>query len=299
MAVTGYDPYSLVTETRNSYRTVWLRPVMENKIKSILHWGVFVLAVAVTTGWLVLCLTYLTRLGWDGLLSLEPGALAATLAAAAGPPVALWLILVVTAQRQELVGLRRAVLDFGVAIRRGQDHAETNGRALLEVTAATRRQAAQDGLNVALDDLASHASVVAERLGVLDPDDLASAWARYGSGDRWALLRPFLDRAALEVDFGDRLTSALSEDAQAKLAAAAFVRRLGLMRARDGIPAEQKLIQEILEDGPVALVAHLFAGDMGSTVSVEEPDPSDHENGTIDDRLGPQPTLFQPESKSA
>jgi len=195
---------------------------MESKVKSILHWGVFVVAVTATTGWLVLCFAYLMRLGWDGLLSLEPGALAATLAAAAGPPVALWLVLVVTAQRQELVALRIAVLDFGLAIRRGQDHAETNGRALLEVTAATRRQASQDGLMIALDDLASHASIVVERLGVLDQDGLDLAWARYGSGDRWALLRPFIDRAALEDDFGARLAGALEEDALAKLAAGAL-----------------------------------------------------------------------------
>lgn len=271
---------------------------MENKIKSILHWGVFVIAVAATTGWLVLCFAYLMRLGWDGLLSLEPGALAATLAAAAGPPVALWLILVVTAQRQELVGLRQAVLDFGLAIRRGQDHAETNGRALLEVTAATRRQAAQDGLKVALDDLASHAAIVAERLGVLDPDGLDMAWARHGAGDRWALLRPFLDRAALEDDFGDRLAGALNEDALAKLAAAAFVRRLDLMTAPDGIPTEQKLLHEIIADGPVVQVARLFSVGVANDVDADDDD-TDVEAASMDDRLGPQPTLFHPESKSA
>ena len=269
---------------------------MESKVKSILRWGVFVFAVAITTGWLVLCFAYLSRLGWDGLMSLEPGALAATLAAAAGPPVALWLILVVTAQRQELADLRRAVLDFGMAIRRGQDHAETHGRALLEVSAASRRQAAQDGFTVALDDLASHAAVVAERLGVLDADGLALAWGRYGSGDRWALLRPFLDRASTENDFSDRLAEALKGDAMSQLAAGAFMRRLGLMRAAGGIPGEQRLIHEILEDGPVAQVGRLFAGEASVTGAS---DPGGDQAASIEDRLGPQPTLFQPESKSA
>lgn len=270
---------------------------MESKVKLILRWGVFVLAVAVTTGWLVLCSAYLSRLGWDGLMSLEPGALAASLAAAVGPPVALWLILVVTAQRQELEGLRRAVLDFGLAIRRGQDHAETQGRALLEVSAASRRQAAQDGLSVALDDLASNASVVAERLGVLDADGLSLAWQRYGFGDRWALLRPFLDRAAAESDFNSRLAEALEGDSISQLAAGAYIRRLGLLRADSGIPGEQKLIHEILEDGPVAQVGRLFASD--SVVAEESPDPGDNQTASIEDRLGPQPTLFQPESKTA
>ncbi|NKB44464.1 MAG: hypothetical protein GKS03_09330 [Alphaproteobacteria bacterium] len=278
---------------------------MESKIKSALRWSVFVLAVAVTTGWLVLCFAYLTRLGWDGLMSLEPGALAATLAAAAGPPVALWLILVVTAQRQELADLRRAVLDFGLAMRRGQDHAETHGRALLEVSAASRRQAAQDGLVVALDDLASHASVVAERLGVLDVDGLARAWERYGAGDGWALLRPFLDRAAAEKDFGSRLAEALKGDAVSQLAAGAFMRRLDLMRG-DGTANEQRLIREILEDGPVAQVGRLFANDVAAAEDafvavdrVDQPEAGGDQAASIEDRLGPQPTLFQPESKTA
>ncbi len=280
---------------------------MERKIKSVLRWGTFVLAVAVTTGWMVLCFAYLNRLGWDGLLSLEPGALAATLAAAAGPPVALWLVLVVVAQRQELSDLHTAVLDFGVAIRRGQDHAETNGRALLEVTAASRRQASQDGLVLVLDDLASHAAVVAERLGVLNPEGVDLAWARYGAGDRWAFLRPFLERAAAESDFGTRLSQALSDDLSAKLAAGAFVRRLDLMRKKEGIPAELKLVHEILEDGPVAQVGRLFSADINNSLdhglSGEEtpsPDPDPNDNmGSLEDRLGPQPSLFHAESKTA
>lgn len=278
---------------------------MQSKVKLILHWSVFVLAVAITTGWLVLCFVYLSRLGWDGLMSLEPGALAATLAAAAGPPVALWLILVVTAQRQELVGLKSAVLDFGLAVRRGQHHAESQGRALLEISAASQRKAAKDELAIGLDDLASHASVVAERLGVLEPNGILQAWERYGSGDRWALMRPFIDRAAAETDFGDRLAGALEGDAVSQLAASAFVRRLDLLRG-DGAAGEQKLIHEILVDGPVVQVARLFTKEEASVAEADVSN-ADEDQGqiggdqsvSIEGCLGPQPTLFQPDSKTA
>ncbi len=270
---------------------------MERKVKSALRLFVFILAVAITTGWVVLCSGYLNRLGWDGLLSLDPGPLAATLAAGAGPPVALWLILMVIGQRQELAELQKGLVDFAMVLRRGQDQAEINGRALFELTAASQRGAAQDGFALILDDLISHAAVVAERLGVLDSDGLDMAWARYAAGDRWALLRPFLDRSLAEEDFESRLRMALSEDAQSRLAADAFLRRLEMLRSKDGVPQAQKMIQEVLEDGPVAQVARLLQQ------TSEFLDDSQNDMATtldsMDDRLGPQPTLFQPDSKSA
>ncbi|MEQ9445667.1 MAG: hypothetical protein RJS98_08890 [Rhodospirillaceae bacterium] len=270
---------------------------MERKVKSALRLFVFVLAVAVTTGWVVLCFGYLNRLGWDGLLSLDPGPLAATLAAGAGPPVALWLILMVIGQRQELADLQKGLVDFALVLRRGQDQAEINGRALLELTAASHRSAAQDGLALILDDITSHAAVVAERLGVLDPDGIDMAWARYGAGDRWALIRPFLDRSLAEDDFESRLRMALNDDVQSRLAADAFLRRLEMLRSKDGLPHAQKMIQEVLEDGPMAQVARFFQQTSGGLGELE----NDTSNtlDSIDDRLGPQPTLFQPDSKSA
>lgn len=271
---------------------------MESTLKAVLRWGVFIVAVAVTTGWLVLAFAYLTRFGWDGLLSLEPGDLAATLAAAAGPPVALWLVLMVASQKQELSTLRKVVVDLGVALRRGQEQSETGSRALIELTSASQRQAAQDGLFLALDDLTSNAAIVAERLGVLDVDGLDLAWARYGSGDRWAFLKPFLERAALEDDFAARLSQALAGDAQAELAAAAYTRRLEHLRSSASLTAHQKLIQEILEDGPVAQVGRLFlVKQSGATVRVE-PNADVDDVATLEDRLGPQPTLFQTPSPS-
>lgn len=294
-------PYNTNT-TFVSLTLFQLGPNMESNVKAVLRWGVFILAVAVTTGWLVLAFSYLTRFGWDGLMSLEPGDLAATLAAAAGPPVALWLVLMVASQKQELSALQKIVIDLGIALRRGQDQAETGSRALIEVTAASQRQAAQEGLLLALDDLTSNAAVVAERLGVLDPAGLDMAWARYGSGDRWAFLRPFVDRASEEDDFAARLAEALAGDASARLAADAYTRRLEHLRSGGSLKAEQKLITEILEDGPVARVGVLFSAQQaieGTTAQPEPPDADGEGAETIEDRLGPQPTLFQPESKSA
>ena len=277
---------------------------METALKATLRWGVFVLAVAATTAWVVLSFTYLNRLGWDGLLSLEPGALASTLAAVAAPPAALWLVLVVVAQQQELSLLRRAILDLSVALRRGQDHVEANGRTLLELAAASERREAQHGIFVALDDLASHAALIAERLGVIDSAGLDLAWARYGAGDRWALLRPFLDRAALEENFGDRLIQALGQDAPARLAADAFVRRAKALRGDESNAGEQILLRQILDDGPIAQVDRLFAlvsssatGGNGHTEPRLSQDGSQvlsnsEETEIMADRLGPQPTLF-------
>lgn len=283
---------------------------MDNSIKAAFRWLVFVLAVAATTAWVVLSFTYLNRLGWDGILSLEPGALAATLAAVAGPPAALWLVLVVIAQQQELSLLRKTVLDLGVAVRRGQDHAEISSRTLIELTSATTRGAAKDSVHIALDDLASHAAVVAERLGVLDGEGLDLAWARHGAGDRWALIRPFIVRASEEKDFGDRLTNALNQDGPAKVAAAAFIHRLKSLRHDHIGVGDQKLLSQILEDGPLAQIERLFDGvqndepmaDQDVVESSSEDSPElESENAdvtTLADRLGPQPTLFPAGTKT-
>lgn len=276
---------------------------METVIKTVLRWGVFVLAVAATTAWIVLSFTYLNRLGWYGILSLEPGALASTLAAVAAPPAALWLVLMVVAQQQELTLLRKMVVDLGLTMRRGQDQAEVNGRALLELAAAAGRSATKDALSIALDDLSSQAATVAEHLGVLDSDSLDLAWARYGAGDCWALLNPFLTRATNEADFAERLTKALVQDGPAQVSAKSFVRCVQTLRSHDHGVGDQRLLLQILDDGPIAQVGRLLAS---VSLSTDEPqadevqsraqnlkdEGAETEGDAMADRLGPQPTLF-------
>ena len=283
---------------------------MESALKATVRWSIFVLAVAATTAWLVLSFTYLNRLGWDGILSLEPGALASTLAAVAGPPAALWLVLIVVAQQQELSLLRKAVLDLGVAVKRGQDQGEISSRTLIELTTATGRAVTKDTITIALDDLASHAAVIAERLGVMDRDALDLAWARHGAGDRWSMLRPFVDRATQENDFSNRLQEAITADGVSQLAAQAFVRRMDLLRSVHADGTDQELLSQILEDGPLAQVERLFTHSLDRQAQgskEDSPSPvtdlaqdvsASEEEATMTDRLGPQPTLFPAGSKA-
>jgi hypothetical protein len=284
---------------------------MESSLRPYLRWVVFVAAVAATTFWLVICAVYFSRLGWDGLLSLIPSDLAAVLAAAAGPPVCLWLILMVIAQQKELLLLQKTLEQLSISTRRGNDFLESTGRTLLQSAALSQRQAAQDGLNLALDDIASQAAVVAERLGVLDSDSIDLAWARYGSGDRWAFLRPFLDRAALQDEFKYELAHAINIDALSKIAANRFIRRSERLRSNDIVQSDQKLLNEIFEDGPVAQISRLFSfedtashvsealveTEVGQELDNNEESVSsnelDIEEGVAtEERLGPQPTLF-------
>lgn len=283
---------------------------MEHTVKTALRLAVFVVAVAATTAWLVLGFTYLNRLGWDGLLSLEPGALAATLAAVAGPPAALWLVLVVVAQQQELGLLRKAVMDLGSAIRRGQDQAEANSRALLEFTAEAGRNSVILSTPLALDDLTSQAAAVAERLGVMDADSLDLAWAKYGAGDRWAMFKPFIDRAAEESDFEERLGLAIRQDHVAHLSVEAFMRRVSTLCSRQDGVGDQKLAHDIINDGPVGRLEQLFAKatankdggvtgpDQTIVMSEQGLDEDTDEADSISDRLGPQPMLFPASSQS-
>ena len=64
---------------------------------------IFVLAVALTTAWVVLAVGgYLRHLGLAGVMALAPAELGALLAAAGGPPAALWLFMAVLEQRRTI-----------------------------------------------------------------------------------------------------------------------------------------------------------------------------------------------------
>jgi len=270
---------------------------MEKTIKTALRWSVFVIAVAVTTGWLILCFAYLNRLGWDGLLSLDPGDLAALLAAAAGPPVLLWLILTVIAQQQQLKTVRRVVLDMGYSLRRSLEQEEAQSRALIEAQAASERDVAISLIPFVLDELAGHAGVIGGRLGVLGGDEADLAWAKHGAGDKHALMRPFAERAANEPDFAARLRSAIASDPQSRQAAVAFVEHIDGLRAEVRNQSGLKALSKTLDEGVLAQVYALFATHEPGAADEEDPAELEEqelptEEPDITDRLGPQPTLF-------
>ena len=171
------------------------------KTKSIFRWILFFVAVTLTTFWIVLTGAYLARLGWNGILSLDPTSLAMILIAISSPPLILWLILAFLTQQNEITGFRDIMLDLVNLMHRQFEQSEASVKILLELSSSSRRQFVKDGLSLILNDLSSNIAIIGDRTGVLTGDNLDLAWAKYGAGDIWALMRPFVDRLSLEEGF--------------------------------------------------------------------------------------------------
>src|SRR5262245_5684102 len=134
----------------------------------------FVVAVAATVVWLAVVGLYLSQMSWPGLMALEPMALAALLTATAGPLVALWLVMVVLEPRRAAALMMQRFAELANQERRTQQQAETLARSITEMQKQSVDALSADTRKLALQDLASSAAVLAERLGVMKRDAVAA-----------------------------------------------------------------------------------------------------------------------------
>ena len=229
------------------------------KTKSIFRWILFFAAVTLTTFWIVLSGAYLARLGWNGILSLDPTSLAMILIAISSPPLILWLILAFLTQQNEITGFRDIMLDLVNLMHRQFEQSEASVKILLELSSSSRRQFVKDGLSLILNDLSSNIAIIGDRTGVLTGDNLDLAWAKYGAGDIWALMRPFVDRLSLEEGFDIQLRNAILSDKTSMIAAALFVKRSESIFEENLVTtAEQKILFDLLQDGPLEKLKFLL-----------------------------------------
>ena len=96
-----------------------------------------------------------------------------------------------------------------------------------------------------LRDLAASAAALAERLGVIRHQDIDITWARFGSGDVGAFVRPFLTYAVSHPEIGDRLAEAAARDPVVAAALQSYVRRFERLTA----VLDDKLVRDVLEEG--------------------------------------------------
>lgn len=215
----------------------------------------FVIAVAATVIWLAIVALYLSQLTWTGVMALDPVALAALLTAAAGPLVALWLIMVVIEQRSDAARMMQRFAELAGQERRTQQQAETLARSIAELQGQASRALSADTRQIALQDLAANAAVLAERLGVIKRDAIPAAWARFGAGDISVFVQAFLNFAGAHPDIAERIGEAAVRDQAARTALAGFVRRFEQIAA---LSAGDKLLTAIIEDGALGRGYRLF-----------------------------------------
>lgn len=215
----------------------------------------FVIVVALTTAWIVFIAIYLSRLGAATVMNMPVQELATLVAAVCAPLIGLWLVAAVLAQRRELGDLKRRLAEMTAQSRHSLQQVEVQSRAMLEMEAQLRRSLAADTRRLAIQDLATCAAHLGERLGILKSDAIDIAWARFGSGDISAFVQPFLSHALRHPDLAQRMGDAVGRDAQARAALTGFVRRYE--RLASSI-SDDKLAFETLEEGPMGQSYRVF-----------------------------------------
>jgi len=214
----------------------------------------FLAAVLLSSLWIALVVLYLRDVP-GGLRGLNPAQAAGLLAGAGGPLAAFWLFMAVLEQRGRLTLMSHALAEMLRQHRHTLQLAETQTRALVEFQAQTKRMQGAETRKLALQDLAGHAAVLAERLGVIRRDDIDMTWARFGSGDTNAFVQPFLHFAASHPELSERLAEAVTGDSVAATALQSFVRRYERLTADLG---DDRMTREIIEEGALGRAFRLF-----------------------------------------
>jgi hypothetical protein len=215
----------------------------------------FVIVVALTTAWIGIVVAYLVRMGPSVLMALPLADLSSLLVAASAPLVGLWLVIAVLAQRGELAELRRRLGDMTAQSRHSLQQAEVQSRAMLEMEVQFRRSLGAETRKFAMQDLASQACVVGERLGIIKKDSVDVAWARFGSGDLGAFVQPVLAYARQHPDLAERIGDAVVRDNTARIALVGYVRRYERLASA---LSDDKLALETLDEGVLGRGYDLF-----------------------------------------
>jgi hypothetical protein len=228
----------------------------------------FILAIAVSTAWVVMVGAYLGNMGWNGFLALTPSALATVLAGAGGPLAALWLFIAILEQRRGVAQLVIRLAEMTAQSRASVQQAEGQTRALLELQAQAARVQLAETRRLALQDLASNAAVLTERLGVIARAEVDAAWARFGAGDGNVFVQSFLNFAASHPDISERMAEAVNRDQVSRAALAGFVRRYERVVAS----VDDKIMSEILEEGALGRGYRLFlkADDLANVIAAKK-----------------------------
>jgi len=210
---------------------------------------------------------YLMNIGWGGFLALSPSELATVLAGAGGPLAALWLFIAILEQRRGVAQLVIRLAEMTAQSRASVQQAESQTRALLELQAQAVRVQLAETRRFALQDLASNAAVLAERLGVIGKAEVDAAWARFGAGDVSVFVQSFLHFAASHPDISERMAEEVSSDHVSRAALAGFVRRYERITAS----ADDKVMLEIVEEGALGRGYRLLlkADDLANVIAAK------------------------------
>lgn len=243
--------------------------------------------------WLVLINNYIrTGPGWDGLMASPPTELALFLAAGTAPLAAIWLAaafilvgLAMTRTHQTVRAIQRQAL-------RTTEEIESLVRTSIEMQEQARRQSFLNGVELALKDLNSQAGMITGRLGVLSTEDTEYLWALNAAGDPWAFCHALLERSELDETFVDLMAERIAGDGVASAGLQRFLRRYERLLTLAKDYDADKLVREVLEDGPLDRLYGVFRTVSDHVQDLVGPPPQTVGSGPVEP-FGPQDPGFR------
>ncbi|MBK5952562.1 hypothetical protein CCR92_00880, partial [Rhodospirillum rubrum] len=192
-----------------------------------------------------------------GLAAMAPVDIASMMAAAIVPVGILWLCAAAGSALAVIRADRRAA-PAGAQARRTED-IDTIARTLVLLEEQARRRAFLEGLDLTLKDMSSHLALLMRRLGMIEREEVETLWALYAAGNPWAFPEMLLIRMGSPGPAVVRaLAERLANDSPSAAALQRFLRRHAMVCRLSQDQGEDKLLGEILTDGPLGQVAGLL-----------------------------------------
>lgn len=196
--------------------------------------------------------------GWDTLAGSHPADFAIFLAAASAPLAALWLVVGVALLGVALGRMQTAIVETQRQSVRTSGEIEALIRTSIEMQELARRQSFLNGAEMAIKDLNSQAGLIAGRLDILSAQETEYLWALNAAGDPWAFAHALLDRTRRDADFLDLVAHRVAEDDVASAGLQRFLRRYDRLVSLAKQHDTDRLVREVLEDGPMDRLHAIF-----------------------------------------
>ncbi|MEQ8708154.1 MAG: hypothetical protein RIC36_04130 [Rhodospirillales bacterium] len=178
--------------------------------------AIFAIGALISAIWLGAAASYVQfRITWQSLLELPFVDLAAFVAAAFGPPAALWLIIGYVQLGSALRENNFALKQLHWQTKRAADQAEVEARTLVESRTSAKRAELFPLISYLIDELNPLVAHLAVELKLIDNAQYASAWQRFGQGDRWVFFRCILNTSGGPESLERKISVALKQDSKA------------------------------------------------------------------------------------
>jgi len=234
--------------------------------------AIFGVAIILSLGWILMIRDYIqSGPGWAGLMAGPPTDVALFLAATTAPLAAIWLAAVFLLVSLAMTRTHRAVRAIQRQALRTSGEIEALVRTSIEMQEQARRQSFLNGVELALKDLNSQAGMLTGRLGVLSTEETEYLWALNAAGDPWAFCHALLERSEIDETFIDLMAERIAADDVASAALQRFLRRYERLLALAKDYDADKLVREVLEDGPLDRLYFLFRTVSGYVQAIVAP----------------------------